>query len=325
MAFARKLEGTARSPSFFHRRCAGLQSHCLSQLPPARPVGPSAGPKRPQAPRDQSGPNRCRGPISPDEMGLFDTSRAGPERPSEFYVDDLRPLNVETAVGVFMFRDQGRAFGLPLSCPAVDEDRIIPAGTLAPHLRQAFPHYRRATGAAGGAWRSTRPQTRSASPSSRWTPTGACALPTPPRQACCHAASRSARMRRGESSPATPSCGRPSTPPLSRPSTAAAPASGRCCLPTATTGRPPGSRSWSRLVVGPLFCRSLRGTARRAPRLRRSGSPRRPARLPPHPQRNPHRRRPCRGREPDRRRRRPGNHRRDGAHPTSRASPPRWR
>jgi DNA-binding CsgD family transcriptional regulator len=73
---------------------------------------------------------------------------------TEFYADYLRPLGVETGVGVTVFRDQTCNFMLSIVCAAGDDSRIDSAaallGTLAPHLRQAFTYYRRAGSVASG-------------------------------------------------------------------------------------------------------------------------------------------------------------------------------
>jgi DNA-binding CsgD family transcriptional regulator len=73
---------------------------------------------------------------------------------SEFYADYLRPLGVETGVGVTVFRDQTCNFMLSIMCAAGDDDRIDSAvaliGMLAPHLRQAFAYYRNAGSVASG-------------------------------------------------------------------------------------------------------------------------------------------------------------------------------
>jgi DNA-binding CsgD family transcriptional regulator len=75
-------------------------------------------------------------------------------RRTEFYADFLRPLGLETAVGVTVFRDNGCNFMLSVVCaPAADEALSGAAallGQLAPHLRQAFTYYRRAGRVASG-------------------------------------------------------------------------------------------------------------------------------------------------------------------------------
>jgi DNA-binding CsgD family transcriptional regulator len=73
---------------------------------------------------------------------------------TEFYADYLRPLDIETAVGVTVLREQGCNFMLSVVCAQTDDERIDSAagllGELAPHLRQAFSYYRRAGGVASG-------------------------------------------------------------------------------------------------------------------------------------------------------------------------------
>jgi DNA-binding CsgD family transcriptional regulator len=73
---------------------------------------------------------------------------------TEFYADYLRPLGVETGVGVTLFRDQTSNFMLSVMCAASDDDRVDSAveliGMLAPHLRQAFAYYRNAGSVASG-------------------------------------------------------------------------------------------------------------------------------------------------------------------------------
>jgi DNA-binding CsgD family transcriptional regulator len=73
---------------------------------------------------------------------------------TEFYADYLRPLGLETGVGVTMFRDQTCNFILGIICAAGDDERINSAaallGELAPHLRQAFAYYRHPGGVASG-------------------------------------------------------------------------------------------------------------------------------------------------------------------------------
>jgi DNA-binding CsgD family transcriptional regulator len=73
---------------------------------------------------------------------------------TEFYADYLRPLAVESAVGVTVLRDHGCNFMLSVVCgPAGDQEMDAAAellGWLAPHLRQAFGYYRRAGGVASG-------------------------------------------------------------------------------------------------------------------------------------------------------------------------------
>jgi hypothetical protein len=73
---------------------------------------------------------------------------------SEFHADYLRPLGVDSAVGVTVFRDHGCNFMLSIMCgPAEDGEMQSAAsllGVLAPHLRQAFTYYRRAGGVASG-------------------------------------------------------------------------------------------------------------------------------------------------------------------------------
>jgi DNA-binding CsgD family transcriptional regulator len=75
-------------------------------------------------------------------------------RRTEFYADYLRPLGLESAVGVTVFRDNGCNFMLSVTCgPADDEEMAAAAGLLgllAPHLRQAFAYYRRAGAVASG-------------------------------------------------------------------------------------------------------------------------------------------------------------------------------
>jgi DNA-binding CsgD family transcriptional regulator len=72
---------------------------------------------------------------------------------TEFYADYLRPLGVETGVGVTVFRDQTCNFMLSVLCAASDDDQIDSAaaliGELAPHLRQAFACYRSSTASGG--------------------------------------------------------------------------------------------------------------------------------------------------------------------------------
>jgi DNA-binding CsgD family transcriptional regulator len=73
---------------------------------------------------------------------------------TEFYADYLRPLGVETGVGVTVFRDQTCNFMLSIVCAAGDDNGVDSAaallGTLAPHLRQAFAYYRSAGSVASG-------------------------------------------------------------------------------------------------------------------------------------------------------------------------------
>jgi DNA-binding CsgD family transcriptional regulator len=73
---------------------------------------------------------------------------------TEFYADYLRPLGVETGVGVTLFRDKTCNFMLSIMCAAAKDDRIESAvaliGTLAPHLRHAFAYYRSAGSVASG-------------------------------------------------------------------------------------------------------------------------------------------------------------------------------
>jgi DNA-binding CsgD family transcriptional regulator len=73
---------------------------------------------------------------------------------SEFYADYLRPMGIESAVGVTVFRDRGCNFMLSVVCGLASDDEMQPAAalleTLAPHLRQAFTYYRRAGGVACG-------------------------------------------------------------------------------------------------------------------------------------------------------------------------------
>jgi DNA-binding CsgD family transcriptional regulator len=73
---------------------------------------------------------------------------------TEFYADYLRPLEVETAVGVTVLREQSCNFMLSVVCARTDGERMVSAagllGKLAPHLRQAFSYYRRAGGVASG-------------------------------------------------------------------------------------------------------------------------------------------------------------------------------
>ena len=73
---------------------------------------------------------------------------------SEFYADYLRPMGIETAVGVTVFRDNGCNFMLSVVCGEASDDEMESAAallqTLAPHLRQAFSYYRRTGGIASG-------------------------------------------------------------------------------------------------------------------------------------------------------------------------------
>lgn len=75
-------------------------------------------------------------------------------RKTEFYADYLRPQGLETAVGVTVFREQGRHFLLSTACALADDARIRSVATLmgllAPHLRQAFACYGRARGPLAG-------------------------------------------------------------------------------------------------------------------------------------------------------------------------------
>ena len=69
-------------------------------------------------------------------------------RRTEFYADFLRPLGLESAVGVTVFRDNGCNFMLSVVCGRAGDEEMAAAaallGQLAPHLRQAFTYYRRA-------------------------------------------------------------------------------------------------------------------------------------------------------------------------------------
>jgi DNA-binding CsgD family transcriptional regulator len=75
-------------------------------------------------------------------------------RRTEFYADFLRPQGVESAVGVTVFREQGRNFMLSVACGLVSDEEMDCAaallGQLAPHLRQAFTCYRRVGGVTSG-------------------------------------------------------------------------------------------------------------------------------------------------------------------------------
>jgi DNA-binding CsgD family transcriptional regulator len=73
---------------------------------------------------------------------------------TEFYADYLRPLRLQTGVGVTVFRDKTCNFMLSIMGAGGDDERIDSAGALlgalAPHLRQAFAYYRHAGNMASG-------------------------------------------------------------------------------------------------------------------------------------------------------------------------------
>jgi hypothetical protein len=66
---------------------------------------------------------------------------------TEFYNDYMRRIGCESAVGMTMFRDGGCSFMLSMLSETSDMDVLKPLARrfthLAPHLREAFRHYRR--------------------------------------------------------------------------------------------------------------------------------------------------------------------------------------